>query len=119
MVADGNMTAFLGRLVEAGADGLMFENPATPLEAVIEHFGGAGKFLIGGIATALLTTGTPDQVRRMVFDLVEKVEPCQGFAISSCGGLHGNIPLQNLEAYFDARAEIGATPKDWRARDRR
>jgi hypothetical protein len=116
VVADGNMSAFLGRLVEAGADGLMFENPATPVERVVEHFGRPGRFLIGGIDTALLTTGTPDQIRRMVLDLAQRMENCPGFAISSCGGLHGNIPLENLEAYFDARAEIGATPKDWRSR---
>ena len=28
--------------------------------------------------------------------------------MASGGGLHGNIPLANLEAYFDARAEVGA-----------
>jgi hypothetical protein len=114
VVADGNMSAFLERLAAAGADGIMFENPATPLEAVIEHFGQPGRFLIGGIETARLTAGTPQEVRRMVLDLAKMVEGCAGFAISSCGGLHGNIPLENLEAYFDARAEVGATPADWR-----
>lgn len=115
-VADGNMTAFLPRLVEVGVDGIMFENPATPLEAVIEHFGVSGKFMIGGIETVKLTTGTPDDVRRMVFDLYARVQDIPGFAIASCGGLHGNIPLENLETYFDARVEIGATPADWKIR---
>jgi hypothetical protein len=32
--------------------------------------------------------------------------------------LHGNIPLANLEAYFDARVEAGFTPPGWRAADR-
>jgi hypothetical protein len=115
VVADGNMSVFLGRLVDAGVDGLMFENPATPLEAVIEHFGRPGQFLIGGIETTLLTAGSPDQIRRMVLDLAKKTANCPGFAISSCGGLHGNIPLENLIADFDARTEIGATPRDCRA----
>jgi len=117
-VADGNMTEFLERLVRAGVDGIMFENPATSLDAVIEHFGRQGRFMIGGIETAKLTTGTPAIVRKMVLDLAEKTKYCPGFAISSCGGLHGNIPLRNLEAYFEARAEIGATPRDWRTRCR-
>ncbi|MFA5876711.1 MAG: uroporphyrinogen decarboxylase family protein [Candidatus Margulisiibacteriota bacterium] len=116
VVADGNMSAFLGRLVDAGVDGLMFENPATPLEPIIEHFGRTGMFLIGGIDTAVLTAGNPNQIRRMVLELAKKMENCPGFAMSSCGGLHANIPLENLAAYFDARAEIGATPKDWRSR---
>ena len=117
-VADGNMDAFLPRLVEAGVDGLMFENPATSLDAVKEHFGQSGRFLIGGIDTVKLTFGTPDEVRQMVLDVAKRMEDCPGFAISSCGGIHGNIPLENLVAYFDARAEIGATPADWRVAQR-
>ena len=35
------------------------------------------------------------------------------------GGLHDDIPLANLEAYFDARAEVGVTPTDWRTRCRK
>jgi hypothetical protein len=118
-VADGNMSQFLGRLAEAGVDGLMFETPATPLEPVLEHFGRPGRFLIGGIDTARLTNGSPDDVRRMVLSLAEQTAGRPGFAISSGGGLHGNIPMENLEAYFDARAEIGANPKDWRTRRRK
>ncbi|MBN2291237.1 MAG: hypothetical protein JXM70_02365 [Pirellulales bacterium] len=113
-VADGNMTAFLPDLIEAGVDGLMFENPATPLEAVIDHFGFANRFMIGGIETTRLAHGTPDEVRRMVLRVHEKTADCPGFAMASCGGLHGELPLANLEAYFDTRAEIGFTPNDWR-----
>jgi hypothetical protein len=113
-VADGNMTAFLPQLVDAGMDGLMFETPATPLEAAIEHFGQEGRFFIGGIATQTLTFGTADEVRRMVLDLVERAGSVPGFAMASGGGLHDNVPLQNLEAYLDARVEVGATPPDWR-----
>jgi len=113
-VADGNMTVFLPKLVEVGVAGIMFETPATPLEAVIEFFGGEGRFFIGGISTLKIATGTPDEVRRMVFDLFERVGDYPGFAMASGGGLNGGLPLPNLEAYFDARAEIGATPADWR-----
>jgi hypothetical protein len=113
-VADGNMTALLPRLIEAGADGFMFESPAQPLGPVIEHFGAPGKFMIGGAETALLTFGRPDQVRRMVLDLRARTRDCPGFAMATGGGLHDGIPMANLEAYFDARAEIGATPANWR-----
>jgi len=66
----------------------------------------------------ILTTGTPNDVRHMVYEVMDKVDGIQGFALASCGGLHGNIPMANLEAYFDTRANIGATPKDWRTRCR-
>ena len=115
-VADGNMETLLPRLVDAGVDGFMFENPATSVDEVIEHFGRPGRFMIGGIDTVELTTSTPETIRAMVLALDKKTRDCPGFAIASCGGLHGNIPLPNLEAYFDARAHIGATPADWRDR---
>lgn len=111
-VADGNMTEFLPRLRELGIRGIMFENPATPLEAVVEYFGDG--FMIGGIDTARLTFGRPDEIRRMVFEVLDEMSGYPGFAISSCGGLHGNIPLENLVAYFDARAEAGIGPCDWK-----
>jgi len=114
LVADGNMTRFLPRLVQAGFDGLMFESPATPLEAVIEHFGGPGQYFIGGISTPGLTFGTPAEARQQVFHAVKQSDGRPGFALASGGGLHGNLPLENLEAYFDGRAEVGATSADWR-----
>ncbi|MBD3377851.1 hypothetical protein GF406_22670 [candidate division KSB1 bacterium] len=100
-VADGNMSHFLPKLVQAGVDGIMFENPATPVESVIEHFGNAGQFMIGGVNTRILTTGSPSDVRQMLNDLMQKVRDVPGFAIASCGGLHENIPIENLEAYFE------------------
>ncbi len=116
-VADGNMTALLPQLIRSGVDGLMFETPATALDAVVEHFGAPGRFFIGGIDTRVLTFGTPDDVRRMVHGL-SSVTRLPGFALASGGGLHDTIPLANLEAYFDARVDLGATPDNWRTRCR-
>ncbi len=113
-VADGDMTVFLERLVEAGVDGIMYENPATNLDAIEDVFAREGLFFIGGVETVKLTRGAPDEVRRMVLNLAERFADYPGFALASCGGLHGNIPLPNLEAYLDARAEMGVTPRDWR-----
>lgn len=118
LVADGNMDSFLEKLTEEGVDGLMFENPATHIDKVVNYFSDEGKFLIGGMDTSTLTFGTPEEIKKMVLSLAEKMRDIPGFAISSCGGLHGNIPMENLEAYFDARAEIGATNKGWRTNKR-
>jgi hypothetical protein len=113
-VADGDMTVFLPRLIEVGVDGLMFETPATPLDEVTEHFCAPGLFFIGGINTSTLTFGSPREIHRMVVDLCGRAAHHPGFAVASGGGLHDSVPLENLEAYFDARAEVGATPSDWR-----
>jgi hypothetical protein len=114
LVADGNLTAFLPRMLQAGFDGLMFENPATPLDEILKVFDRPDHLLIGGIETVKLTMGTPAEIREMVLAVHEKIAGRPGFAFASCGGLHGNIPFENLEAYFDARAEVGVTPHDWR-----
>jgi hypothetical protein len=39
--------------------------------------------------------------------VIQAARAYPGFIISSCGGLHGNIPMDNLAAYFDARREAG------------
>lgn len=114
LVVDGNIAALLPRLRALGFDGLMFENPATPLDAIFGAFDRPDDLLIGGMDTVALTNGDPDQVRAMVESVMETTANRPGFALSSCGGLHGNIPLENLEAYFDARAHFGFNPKDWR-----
>jgi hypothetical protein len=113
-VADGKLDWCLDALRQTGIDGLMFDTPATNLEAVIDFWGDA--FFIGGVNVKLLTRGTPEKVRRHVDDVVAMTKDHAGFALSCSGGLHGNIPLKNVEAYFDRRAEYGYNRVDWRYR---
>ena len=60
------------------------------------------------------TKGLSKEVRDHVLDVHEKTRYMPGFVMSICGGIHGNIPLENLEAYFDTRVEIGYTMDGWR-----
>lgn len=112
-VADGNMRHFLRPLRELGVDGVMFENPATDFSLILEYF--HDRFIIGGADTQVLTFGEPAAITKHVEEIAECTKGIPGFALSSPGGLHGNIPLKNLEAYFDARVEAGFTPQNWRA----
>lgn len=112
-VADGNMEPFLERLRSAGADGVMLENPATPFESILETFGDA--IVIGGIDTGILQHGEAARIREHVLEVHDRTAALSGFAMSTPGGLHGSLPLSNLEAYFDARVETGHTPPNWRA----
>ena len=111
-VADGNMEPFLDQLKEAGVDGVMLENPATDFDSILDAFNDG--IIIGGVDTQVLTFQTPDVIKKHVRELHEKVKGIPGFVISTPGGLHGNIPLENLEAYFDIRAELGYTPENWK-----
>ena len=107
LVTDGNCDAFLERLLGLPFDGLMYENPATPFHRVLETWGKAGRGFIGGIETAKLTGGTPEQVYQHTREVLSAGRAFPGFMIASCGGIHGNIPMANLEAYFMARSEAG------------
>jgi uroporphyrinogen-III decarboxylase len=111
-VADGNMNEFLVPLRRTGVDGVMLENPATDFERILEVFG--DKIVIGGIETGVLMHGSPGQVRNHVLEVHERTRGIRGFVMSTPGGLHGNLPLQNLIAYFDARVQTGHTPAGWR-----
>ncbi len=106
-VCDGNMDVFLNRLLKFPIDGIMFENPATPFKRVLDTWGNAGRGFIGGISTELLTNASPDQVTKHTIDVIREGSKYPGFMISSCGGLHGNIPHENMLAYFAARNEMG------------
>lgn len=79
------------------------------LDRVLKTWGKAGRGFIGGIATEILTNGTPQQVRTHTKEVIEKGREYPGFIISSCGGLHGNIPMENILTYFKTRNEMGIT----------
>lgn len=106
-VSDGNIDLLLERLLELPIDGIMFENPATPYERILRTWGEAGRGFIGGISTALLTQGTPDEVRAHARETMRRGREYPGFVVSSCGQLPGNIPMDNILAYFETRNEMG------------
>jgi uroporphyrinogen-III decarboxylase len=111
-VADGNMEPLLDDLKATGVDGVMLENPATDFEAILERF--HDRVVIGGAETGLLARGTPEQIRTHLLELHQRTRGVAGFVLSTPGGIHGQIPLPNLEAYFDARVLTGHTPENWR-----
>lgn len=111
-IADGNMGPFLTRLKECGVYGVMLENPATDFDLILKHFGDG--IVIGGINTRVLTFGRPDEIRKHTIETNGMTEGMPGYVMSTPGGIHGNIPLENLEAYFDARVITGHTPEGWR-----
>jgi uroporphyrinogen-III decarboxylase len=85
----------------------MVENPATPFERVLQTWGKAGRGFIGGISTAILTNGTPEEVSRHTREVITRRREYPGFIISSCGGLPGTIPMDNMLAYLRTRSELG------------
>lgn len=106
-VSDGNIDVLLERLLQLPIAGIMVENPATPFDRVLQTWGKAGRGFIGGISTAILTNGTPEEVSRHTRAVITRGREYPGFIISSCGGLPGTIPLENMLAYLRTRSELG------------
>ncbi len=106
-VSDGNIDRLLERLLEFPIAGIMYENPATPFERVLQTWGEAGRGFIGGISTSILTNGTPEEVSRHTREVIEQGRQYPGFIISSCGGLPGTIPIENMLAYIRTRDRLG------------
>jgi len=106
-VADGSLDMLLERLLEFPIAGIMYENPATSFEKVLQTWGRAGRGFIGGISTSILTNGTPDEVSKHTRQVIQRGREYPGFIISSCGGLPGTIPLENMLAYLRTRSELG------------
>jgi len=109
--SDGKLDVFLEKLVELRAHGFMPETPATDLKKLLET--GKNKVIIWGIDTGILTRGSPEEVLTHTQGVLKKTLDLPGFFISSPGGLYGNIPLENLRAYFQARSKFGGPPVDW------
>lgn len=106
-VSDGNLDGLLERLLKFPIAGIMVENPATSYERVLQTWGRAGRGFIGGISTAILTGGTPEEVSRHTREVIGRGREYPGFILSSCGGLPGTIPMENMLAYIRTRHELG------------
>jgi hypothetical protein len=104
--SDGNIDCLLDNLVATGVDGFMVETPATNFDNILKKHG-KDKVVIGGIDTRILTFGTPGEVFEHAKETLMKGRDCPGFFFSSPGGIHGNIPYENLEAYFEAKRKHG------------
>jgi hypothetical protein len=105
-VSDGDYSAALPDLVSLGFHGF-FINPNMSLADAARTFG-RDHFLVGNVDTAVLTFGTPEDVRAAVARALEQARPCAGHFIKAMGDLPHNIPLANLRAYFEVyRARRG------------
>jgi hypothetical protein len=104
-VSDGNYSTLIDDLAAVGVDGLMIDH-FNNIEDILRRYG--GKLLIAGNADiAKLTFGTPEDVRRDVARCMAYGRQYPGYVIKVTGDLPHNIPLENIEAYFNACREMG------------
>jgi hypothetical protein len=99
-VSDGNYTDLLPDLFAAGVDGVMVDE-RMGLAAILRRHG-RDKVVIGNVDVQILTWGTPDQIRGEVRRCCDLGRDCPGYFIKCFGDLPQNIPVENLDVYFDA-----------------
>ncbi len=106
--SDGNIEAIVPELVEAGLDIL---NPVQPecvdTDAIRRRFGKRLTF-DGCIGTqSTMPWGTPDEVRVRVKEVIDKYGRNGGLIIAPTHVLEPEVPLENIDALFDACREYG------------
>ena len=106
--SDGNVTAIIPDLLDAGLDIL---NPVQPecldVDAIHAAYGRRLTF-DGCVGTqSTMPWGTPAEVRARVAELIAKYGRAGGLILSPTHVLEPEVPLANIDAFFDACREYG------------
>lgn len=97
--SDGKIESLMDDIVEAGADGFIFE-PVNDLKGIVKKYGN-DKILIGNIDTKILTFGSFEDIENEVKRCVETAKECPGYFLNVSGQIPHNVPLENAEFYFE------------------
>jgi len=102
---DGDFTAFIDDLAEAGCDGFIFE-PYTSLAEIVERYGRT-HVIMGNIDTRILTFGSHDQIRAEVKRCGDLGRGCPGYFFAVGNHIPYNVPIPAIECYLEAIREMG------------
>jgi uroporphyrinogen-III decarboxylase len=104
-VSDGNYTQLIDDLFAVGVDGLIVDN-YVELDPVIRKYG-KEKVICGNVDSRILTEGSIESVKKEVKRCMDIGKKYPGYFIRAAGDLPHNIPLENIECYFDSCREMG------------
>jgi hypothetical protein len=96
--ADGLYDFFMDDIVDAGADGLVFE-PVNDLEMIVNKYGQTHS-LFGGVDCRTLTFKSIPEIEDEVRQKAALALKCPGFFFGCGNHFPSNIPLENGLAYF-------------------
>lgn len=104
-VSDGNYTSLIDDLAAVGIDAL-FCDQHVDIEWLLNKYGGK-KAVVGNANVDILTRGTIDDVKKEVIRCMNYGKKYPGYVMRVSGDMPENIPLANLEAYFEYCREYG------------
>jgi len=98
--SDGNFMEFARDIVEAGADGLIFE-PVNDFDWMVDNFGGTTCLIGSFVDCRDLTFGKWDKVRMDLDRTFERLADCKGALLAVGNHVPPNIPAEMMEHYFE------------------
>ncbi|HEX2999253.1 MAG TPA: uroporphyrinogen decarboxylase family protein [Armatimonadota bacterium] len=96
--SDGNFTEFAADILEAGADGLIFE-PCNDFRFMAENFGQSAVLVGSAVDCRDLSFGTWDTVRARMDETFELARRCKGVILAVGNHMPANIPDAMMEHY--------------------
>jgi uroporphyrinogen-III decarboxylase len=105
--SDGNIITIIPDLIEIGLDVFNPVDPTAYDPFLLKEQFGDRLALYGGVnVKETLPFGTPQQVRREMLELAERLGKCGGYILQSSHTMLEDIPLANLVTYVETCHEI-------------
>jgi len=98
--SDGDWSAFVDDIVEAGADGLCFE-PMLPLEPVVARYGQTHCIIGSKVDARTLTFGSKEEIQAEIDATLPLVMECPGFMFAVGNHIPSNVPVENGLFYME------------------
>ena len=98
--SDGTFTEFLDDLVEAGADGFIFE-PSNDLDLIVERYGRTHVIVGSKVDCRTMTFGTKERVRAQIDETLALARDCPGFMFAVGNHIPSNVPVEIATDYME------------------
>ena len=106
--SDGFIEPVISELIEIGVDILNPVQPECMNPVKLKRLYGGQLSFFGTIGVqTVMPFGTPEDVRRNVREMIEKVGQGGGFIIAPTHFVPAQVPWKNVQAFFDAVEEFG------------
>jgi len=106
---DGNIMPIIDMIIETGIDGLNPLEPAAGMDiGLIKRRYGRRIALVGNIDCGyVLSQASPDEVRRVTRDTIQKAAPGGGYLLSSSNSIHSSVKPENFLAMIQTLRQCG------------
>jgi len=109
--SDGKLWSVLDDLIDCGVNAIHPLEPLSMDATQLKKEYGDKLCLIGNVDLDYpLTRGTPEDVRRMVKERIEKLAPGGGYCCGSSNTIASYVPVENYIALLEATDEYGRYP---------